>query len=345
MSSSVRYSEAGSGWFSMPGPEHDVAVSTRVRLVRNVASYPFPGFMTLDQVQELSRGIAEFMSTYWPKATHLTFGDLSSVERQILVERNLVSREVAAAPHGELYIHEGERMQVAVNGIDHLHLQALVPGFDLEEQVEQLWHLENALDEALRFAATLQFGYLTSHTEDLGTGMRASVMLHLPALVERGWLAPALRTIVDEDIGLKAFGLEAENSTGAMYQLFTKLSIGCAENEMLEKLEDAVSQLIHYERSAREASGADRDQELLDGVAQAAETIRSARTISDAEAYRALSWLRLGVALGSINEMLFEEVTSLFFRCQASHIAAATGGSDDGEQRATLLRNALRNRR
>jgi protein arginine kinase len=343
--SPLRYAEIGTGWFSAAGPEQDVAVSTRLRLVRNVSAYPFPDFMSEEQADELSSLVRYHMEDLWPGSTRLVLGELTSLERMILVERNLVSREVAEAPRAELYIHQSEQYQLVVNGREHLHLQAISPGFAFEECVKRVFDLEQELDQRLRFAATLQFGYLSSRTADLGTGMRASVMLHLPALMEREWLMPALKTIVDEEIGLKAFGGAPDDSTAAMYQLFTKLSIGCAENEMLEKLEDAVTQLIHYERNAREATGVTRGDELRKRVAGAAASLRNTRTMSDAEAYRALSWLRLGIALGTIEKMLFEEVTSLFFRCQASHMAAAGGNGDDGEQRAKLLRNALRNRR
>lgn len=337
--------QSSEGWFSTSGPEYDVALSSRCRLVRNLAAYPFPDFMHKKQREELSARVEAVLSELWPQATHIRLDELPDVERMVLVERNLVSLELSRREKVELYLHENGRLALLVNGRDHVHLQALAPGLELAQSMQELWAVEQVLDRALPFAATLQFGYLTSSVEDLGTGMSASVMLHLPALVESRWLTPALRTIVDEDVGLKAFGGEPERSTAAIYQLFNKLSIGSAENEILEKLEDAVIQLIHYERNAREALDANRGEKLQEEIAGAAETLRTSRTISDSEAYQALSRLRLGVALGNIDEMLFEEITSLFYRCQRSHITVMANGSDAGEQRATLLRDALRIRR
>lgn len=330
-----------SGWFSAPGPEQDIVVSSRIRLARGCAGYVYPRFLSMGEADVFRERAAEAMDRVFPSASRLDLDELSEDERRVLMERNLVPTDLEASDGADLYVGADERLSVLVNVGDHFRLVGLAPGLALSELYREVSDLAGQVDELVPFAASLEFGYLTSELENLGTGLRASTMLHLPALQETGLLPAALKMVSSQEVVVKAFSKDVESSQGGMYQLANRRAIGVAEQEVLEKLEDATRQLVHYERDAREVLVQSQASETRDAVSGAIGVLRESESISGEEAFALLSRLRLGAALGMTEGMKIAEVTSRFFLCQKANLHYWHGNADHDEQRAKLLQELL----
>ncbi len=336
-------------WFSDQGPEQDVVMSSRVRLARNVVGYAFPGFMQPHERAELEDNLAEYFSDREEE-----FGAFDTDEersRELLVERNFFPAE-PALDAGPLYLRNDERLAVLVNNVDHLRIVSLRGGLDLRGALDDGDEIDDSLDDEFPVSVSLEWGYLTARLDDLGTGLRASTMLHLPALRRLGLLEEALGAVWKEGFSVRGFALEGTESLGDVYQLVSRQTLGIGEEELVEKLERATMQLVNYERQVRECLTDSRRGETEDAVYRAMGILSYSRCLTRTEAFRLLSWLRLGVALGMAQEITLAQATSLFFLTQRSHVVHSLKGygiddtqENEDEQRAVLLRRYLESQR
>ncbi len=337
-------------WFSTTGPDQDVIISSRVRISRNVESYNFPAKMSAEEYAALRRDVEDIFDGYknGDSFRRLCFSELSPLQRRLLLERNLVSEEFCLRDGACMFLREDGLLTASLNEIDHLRITSIQGGSRLPAAFGEVDNLDSLLDESLEYAVSLQLGYLTSEISNVGTGLRASVMLHLPGLVACSCLDNVLKTVYGSDFTIKGFFSEQEGSLGSIYQISNQKTLGYSEKEILEKLEDVAQQLVNYERKAREELFEAKRMEILDGIFRAYGILKYARRITYQEAINLLSSLRMGCALGIIKEVPLETITSLFFLSLKSHVLYMTGGERDetdaesiAYRRAELIRYVL----
>lgn len=336
-------------WLRGSGPDSDVVISTRTRLARNLANYPFCNRASSYQKGEIETLLRRIISELElnPKLDYVTLLDLSALERQLLVERQLISRELAGGegPRGVALVPQ-ETISVMVNEEDHLRLQVMRSGFSLDECWQNVNNVDDLLEARLGFAFHDQLGYLTACPTNVGTGMRASVMLHLPALEKTRQLEKVFRALQKINLAVRGLYGEGSRASGHFYQISNQVTLGKSERKILEEIHSVIPQIITYERQARDAWLAEDRQDLHDKVARAHGTLCSATLMTSEETMELLSYVRLGVNLRVIEDLTIPTVNELFIHTQDAHLQKLTGASLEGPERnaarAQYLRNKLR---
>jgi protein arginine kinase len=335
-------------WFNLPGPEMDVAVSSRARLSRNLMGYLFPPLASKDQEEMASEEILKAFQKLSGGFKIINLDSISPLERRILMERNLISQEFSASPNKVVAISEDEKLSAMINEEDHLRLVCIRSGLALEDVYRQVEKVDSKLESSLHYAASMEWGYLNTSLQNTGTGLRASVMLHLPSLVMEGNVGWALKMAGQMGLQIKGHWGEGENSLGDMYQISNPVSLGLTEREIVETVQSTATTLMEYERKSRAEMLKNRRLELEDGIYRAYGLLAQCRLISSKEAIELLAKVRLGVSLGVLAKPSLEVVTTLMILSQKSHIQKMLDTMDDESDnrlvdytRAKLLRRAL----
>ena len=241
-------------WLRGTGPESDIVISTRVRLARNLASFPFCNRASSYQKGEIEKLLRHYIHELelQPQLDYLTLPGLSSLDRQFLVERQLISRELAGGegPRG-VALGPKETMSVMVNEEDHIRLQVMRSGFALDEAWQEVDRMDNLLEENVEYAFSEQLGYLTACPTNVGTGMRASVMLHLPALEHSNHIEKVFRALQQINLAVRGLYGEGSRASGHFYQISNQVTLGKSEAVILEEIYSVIPQIITYERQAR----------------------------------------------------------------------------------------------
>ncbi len=289
--------------------DNDIIVSTRVRLARNLEKYPFPNTLNDEGkkkvTQELKNAILESGSTLAKSFSYKGMAELSAYEKQVLSEKHLISVEMAKGDKGGALISEDENMSIMLLEEDHLRLQVILGGFRLKEAWELADKVDNVIEETANYAFSEEFGYLTACPTNTGTGMRASVMMHLPALTFTNNISRIISSA--SKLGLTVRGLYGEGSKayGNLYQVSNQVTLGISEEEIISNLENIVEQIEKLEKNAREKLSGD---EFADKLWRAYGTLKFARSVSSSEAKALLSEVILGKNMGIIDT---EEKTPL----------------------------------
>jgi len=344
------------GWTSSRGPDEDVAVSSRVRLARNLNGLRFRTRIGPGEARKVAAQLKSALEaapldgdTRWvpiDAATELT--------RLLLRERYLCSRELA--PVGEapdvreslagraVVFGVGEDLSIMVNEEDHLRLQALAPGFDLTAASERVVRLDRGLEEHLDFAYDKELGYLTGCPTNVGTGMRASVMLHLPALgLVREELEKVIRASQRTGLAVRGIYGEGSRAVGDFYQISNQVTLGRSEEQLVADLGALVPSIIAFERRVRAKLQEARKPELEARVKAARESLSTARSMTTDEALTALSTLRLGHLVGIGAGLDLPEFRRMMIQVQKGHVhALGSSGSEFTEQLPPTQRDALR---
>lgn len=338
-----------SEWLRGVGPLSEIVMSSRIRLARNLEKLPFSTRATKATQGEVLNAVKEALAKGQAVRRPLLFeiGELNEVDRQFLVERHLVSREhVVHADHKAVAIGQGEVISIMINEEDHLRIQVMQSGFNLRDGWAIIDALDDELSEALPFAYSSDWGYLTCCPTNTGTGMRASVMVHLPALVITKQINKVLHTITK--LGLTARGLygEGTEASGNFFQISNQVALGRTEDELIENIERILKQVIEHEQNARQALMTTNKTQLEDRVWRAYGILKHARTVSSNEANDLLSVTRLGVDLGLMNGGLDRAgVNELFLFSQPAHLqkleGKALGAKERDAKRAELIRQRL----
>jgi len=344
--------DGGMGWLDASGPHSHLVLSTRVRLARNLAGQVFGTRTTspirLDILSQVEVAARETGSL--GQATLFRLEHLDKVDRSLLHERHLVSKELAGLD-GDPGVRPGSALMVQgqvgamLNEEDHLRLQALRSGLALEATYQEVDRLDSELGQRLPFAFHPEFGYLTSCPTNVGTGLRASVLIHLPGLVLTKEISKVLQGLAQ--VGLTYRGLYGEGSevVGNFFQLSNQTTLGKSEQELLEYLGKMVQQVIEYEEEARRVLLRDVPAIVEDRVWRAYGLLRYARTISFDETMNLLSGIRLGVGLGLIKSVGMYALNKLLIYTQPTHLAVAEGIAPDdpelGVRRAREVRKVL----
>ncbi|MBQ8795963.1 MAG: protein arginine kinase [Clostridia bacterium] len=327
-----------------------VIISSRVRLARNLRDYPFPNRMSTSQGEEIAEKVREVMcgkDFCGYKFMAVKMEDLSEFDRVAMVERHLISPEFAAPDSKKLLITtENEEISIMVGEEDHLRIQVIIDGFELEKAYEIADRLDTELDKKLHFAFDKRLGYLTQCPTNLGTAMRASVMLHLPALKESRTVARIAANLSKLGLVIRgAYGEDTE-SVGAMYQISNQVSLGISEKSAVENLRSITEQLVNSELKTRESMM--QSFEYQDKIGRSYGILITARLINHKEAVRLLSNLRMGICEGLIEGVDLATVDSLMLKIQPASLMRLKGTRLSPEERdrvrAEIIRSELRPR-
>jgi protein arginine kinase len=310
------------GWIAAGGPENDVVISSRIRLSRNLARRSYPGTATAQEEGETQSLILDSFGRLPDRGgfSVLYLDDLLPVERRILIERNFISQSYSLEKGRALVLRSDQRFAGIVGEEDHLRLVGFSGGFSLGSLYDEIDGVDRLLEDLLPYAVSAEWGYLNTSITNLGTGMKASTMLHLPALVMSGLIKKAVKATNQLGLSIRGFFGEGQDSLGSIYLLSNEITIGMSETEIIANLERVVGQLLAFERRTREEMMEKRRVELEDRIFRAYGLLRHCRYISGAEAIDHLSSLRLGAHLGLFGSLDSNHLTVLFFLSQKSHI-------------------------
>ncbi len=312
-----------SEWLKGTGPNADIVISSRIRLARNLEKVPFPHWASKKQTEDVLSAVNDAVSRidYLKGISIFLLAELDAIDKQFLVERHLMSHEHAQrSNHKGLSIDHEEIVSIMINEEDHLRIQVMQSGFNLYE----CWNIINTIDDCLAkeltFAFTPEWGYLTACPTNTGTGMRGSVMLHLPALVMTRQINRVLAAIAKLSFTTRGLYGEGTQASGNFFQVSNQVALGPSENEIIENLNSLMRQIIEQENQAREALLARNRTMLEDRINRSLGILKSAHIISSQETIELLSMVRLGVDAGIIKEVQRKAVNELFIITQPAHL-------------------------
>ncbi len=334
-------------WLRGSGPESDIVMSSRIRLARNLAAFPFTSRASAHQKADMEVLLRERIAKLEvnPRLHYINLASLAPLDRQFLVERQLISREIAAAegPRGVAF-DERETVSLMINEEDQLRLQVMRSGFSLDETWQDIDRVDDLLEERMTFAFSEEFGYLTACPTNVGTGMRASVMLHLPAL---GWtkqIEKVFRALQKINLAVRGLYGEGSRASGDFYQISNQVTLGKSETTILSEIREVIPEIIKYERHARNTLLRENKQALQDKISRAFGTLRSATMMTSEETMDLLSSVRLGINLQLLDDITMVTVNELFIHTQPAHLQKLTGNLLDGEERNAARARYLRSR-
>ncbi len=343
-------SQRAGEWLRGAGPQSEVVISSRIRLARNLAGFPFVGRASKAQQQEVvQRCQEEVMSgrlgagLIWVDLTQST-----ALDRQLLVERQLASRQHVKAtldlPRA-VAIGADETFAIMVNEEDHLRVQVLRSGMQVGDAFAQINAIDDTLEEHLDFAYAKRFGYLTACPTNVGSGIRVSVMLHLPALKLTGEIEKVRRAARDMHLAVRGLFGEGSEAQGDLYQISNQTTLGRSEQEILTYFQHSVvPQVIAYETKARMALLQQRQWELDDKIWRAWAVLTHARVMGTEEVLSLLSHLRLGVNLGRIDTVDIPTINELLLLTQPAHLQRVAGRELDPASRRRARADLIRQR-
>ena len=338
-------SHASGEWLRGTGPESDIVISSRIRLARNLAAFPFTSRATTHQKSEIEAILRDRIAKLSPRLSYLTIPSLSALDRQLLVERQLISRELAGAegPRG-VALGNSETVSLMVNEEDHLRLQVMRSGFALDEAWQDIDRTDDELEQRLTYAFHEEFGYLTACPTNVGTGMRASVMLHLPAMEFTRQIEKVFRALQKINLAVRGLYGEGSRASGHFYQISNQVTLGKSETQILGEIRDVIPNIINYEREARKLLVRETRQALQDKVSRAYGTLCNATMMTSEETMDLLSAVRLGINLGLLEEISISTLNELFIHTQPAHLQKLMGATLDGEERNAARARYLRSR-
>ena len=338
-------------WLVSPGLTEGIVISSRVRLARTMAGRAFHRALPLARQEELVSELISALGEAVPTGMTVRTDALDSVARECLVERQLISRDLAGAKRpGAVRLSADEQVAAMVNEEDHLRLQVIRPGLCLEECLDRAVAVDRQLERRIPWAVHPGFGYLTACHTNLGTGMRASVMLHLPALAETEELKSVLRGCSLLHLVVRGQHGEGSDAAGHFYQVSNMRSLGQDEDAIAQSVIEAAERIVAAERAARSALLSKARPRLEDRVWRAWGLLSHARVLSTDELQDGIGWLRLGLALGVLPELKWSILDRCLIQCQPAHLQLLHPGDglDDAgrrdRRRADLVRALLTNR-
>lgn len=341
--------KAISPWMREDGPDNDIVLSSRIRLARNFSDVTFP---LAAETEELEEVLQLFQQEYahqsfqgYQDLEFISMPDLTSIEKRVLVEKHLVSPYLAKyTDAAAVVISKNEQVSVMVNEEDHLRIQLYFPGLQLDHALKKAFEFDDWLEEKIDYAFDESRGYLTSCPTNVGTGMRASVMMHLPSLAltrQMSRLIPAIN-----QLGLVVRGIYGEGSEadGNVFQISNQITLGKSEEDIVEDLQSVVKQLIDQERHAREQLMDRAGKRLEDRIYRSYGVLKYSRIIESKEAASCLSNVRLGIDLGIIDQVSRNILNELMTLTQAGFLQQYAGKNLTAGERDVLRASLIRER-
>jgi protein arginine kinase len=335
-------------WLRGSGPMSEVVISSRVRLARNLSGFPFLSRCSRTQRGALERRVRDTVlgADIADKPFYVDLEQAPEVDRQLLVERHLISKPHAVGEGARgVAIAEDETVSIMVNEEDHLRVQVLRSGLQLDEAWEQISEIDDKLESKLDFSFHPRFGYLTACPTNVGTGIRVSVMLHLPALKLTGEIDKVFRAAKELRLAVRGLYGEGSEATGDFYQISNQTTLGKSEDDIISDFKhQVIPKIIDYEHHARRMLLNDRTVALDDKVCRALGILRTARLMASEETLFLLSHLRMGINLGRVTEVDIKRVNELFLLTQPAHLQKLQGKRLDGDVRRAARADFIRKR-
>src|SRR5881275_2829686 len=334
-------------WLRGEGPHHQIVISSRVRLARNLRHRPFPGWAKKAErssILELIRSNVEALPEMQDSFSEL-LQDLSALEKQVLVERHLISREHAAKSAGSAVVmNRRQTLSIMINEEDHLRMQSMRSGLQLKQAFKLLDKIDTALENELEFAYDQRLGYLTACPTNVGTGMRASAMLHLPGLVLSELINQVVQAV--SKIGLAVRGLygEGTEAMGNLFQISNQTTLGEKEEEIINRLSKVIETIIEKEHDARQILLQKKPDTLCDQIGRAYGVLTYAHAMPSKEALNLLSIIKLGMDLGAFPEDKRLAIDELFMDTQPAHLQKTSQQKLNAEERDHLRAEIIRTR-
>ena len=330
-----------------PGPFDRIVLTSRVRLARNLKDTPFPGRASKQQREDHLQAIQPVVEALPPmkKGFASDLVSLEDLDRQLLVERHLISRELAKKKQGAAFVlSKDETCSIMINEEDHLRMQVILPGLQIKEAWKAVNKLDTLLEDKLPIAFSGRYGFLTACPTNTGTGIRVSAMLHLPGLVIAEHMQQTITAV--NKLGLAVRGLygEGTEALGNVFQISNQMTLGETENDIIERLNKVVVQIIENEENARAKLLESNPEMLFNNIGRAYGILTNAHVISSKEAKNLLSLLRLGLDLGYFPDMDPEVVDELFIVTEPGHIQFKEAKKMSPEERDIMRATQLRER-
>ncbi len=343
-------SQALSGWMRGSGPEGDIVLGSRIRLARNLRGIPFPATANREQLKhvlQVSESITPALSSFGP-VRFLKMAEVEALERQLLVEEHLVSPEHTKNTHAKgVILAKQDEISVMINEEDHFRIQVFHPGLQLDEA----WRLADMVDDRIEahldYAFDQERGYLTACPTNVGTGMRASVMLHLPALKLVNQVNHVLGAVAKFGLAVRGLYGEGSDTQASIYQLSNQATLGMSEEGIIERLNRLTNQVLESERQAREFLLSSQNRLATeDRLYRSYGILTHARSITGQEAMTLLSDVKLGVELGIITNVDASLLKQLIVLTRPAHLQKVMGQELPPEERdrlrASLIRDMLK---
>jgi protein arginine kinase len=334
-------------WLRGTGPNPDIVMSSRVRLARNIEGVAFSHWANKKQEKESMEQLQHAVAAneMLKNGLFVRMAEIDDVDKQFLLERHLISREHITQPEFKaVVVGDKEVVSVMINEEDHLRIQVMQSGFNLQE----CWRIANRLDDLLHkkvnFAYAQEWGYLTACPTNTGTGLRASVMLHLPSLVMTKQINRVLQAITK--LGMTARGLygEGTEAEGNFFQISNQITMGSTEEDIIDNMERIIRQVIGHEENSRKSLMKQNREMLQDKIFRANGILRSAHIINTKEMMGLLSMVRLGVDMGVVSDIDRRAVNELFILTQPAHLQKIEGRVLSSAQRDVKRANLIRRR-
>lgn len=336
-------------WMKGEGPESDIVISSRVRIARNLREYPFPMLATNQQSREVLDKVSAVMEQEDLKEisrfTLLPLTEMNELQKMVLVEKHLISPNLAnESRNGAVILSDNESISIMVNEEDHLRIQCLYPGF----QIKEAWDLANQVDDVfeteLEYGFDEKRGYLTSCPTNVGTGIRASVMMHLPGLVLSQQINRILTAVTQVGLAVRGIYGEGSEALGNLFQISNQITLGQSEQEIIDNLYGVAKQIIEHERAARQKLVQESKVRIVDRVNRSYGVLAHAAIIDSKEAAQRLSDVRLGIDLGMIRSVSPHVLNELMVMTQPGFLQQVAGEKLSADERDMRRAQLIRER-
>lgn len=333
-------------WLQGTGPHSDIVISSRIRLARNIAGYPFMSTISPIEQEELEKHIHNKIEELKIAEFYIQLNNTSEQNRQFLLERHLISREHADGNGSRsVGIGHDEIMSVMINEEDHIRMQVMRSGLVLEEALSIANQIDDLLESKLEYAYSSRLGYLTSCPTNVGTGLRASVMLHLPALSITKQLGQVFQALAKINLAIRGLFGEGTEALGDFFQISNQVTLGKREEEIVSNIERIIPEVLQHEKHCRELLIENDRKRIEDRIWRSLGMLSTARTISSQETLALLSAVRLGIGTGICSFIPTSLINELFILTQPAHLQKLEGRTLSSEERdwirAAYIRNKL----
>lgn len=331
-------------WYIDSGNDGDVVISSRVRLARNIKGYPFANMLDDDSCKEVLQRCRDASRPL--ELRYLLMDAMPPIKRQMLVERHIISPEMLSdISRRAVLLSDDEQISIMLNEEDHIRIQCMTAGLDLEKALTLANNIDDVLEETLDYGFSSQYGYTTCCPTNTGTGLRASCMVHLPALTANGYIDTLLSAVGKLGITVRGLYGEGTRAKGNMYQISNQITLGMSELESLKRLEELVRMVIDKERIMRENIKKENLDKLTDMVMRSYGILENAYLLTSDESYKLISDVRLGINMGIISNVKIEDVNELTVVTGVAHIADIcedNNAESRDKMRAMTVRNKLK---
>ena len=330
-------------WYEVTGNGHDVVISSRVRLARNIKGIPFPNKMTDDDAKRVIELTANALDGMNYKFNRIDLNDLPAWEKEKLVEKRYISLKLANQTKPcAVFVSEDESVSIMVNEEDHIRLQSIYAGLECQKAYDIISKIDAYMAEKIDYAVHAKYGHLTSCLTNVGTGMRISFMMHLPAICKSSVADNLFAALGKIGVAVRGMYGEGTKASGYIFQISNQKTLGADEKEIADKLYEVANQVISKERELRTLLSKQQGIALEDKIMRALGIIKNARLLSGKEMLGLFSDIRLGISLGFIKDIDTKNLNMLMIETSPAHLKHIAGDASERDiQRALIVRESF----